>query len=349
MQNAKLPTIRDIARQARVSETTVSLSFREESRISPPTRKRILALARRLKYAPNRQARLLRLGQNKLLGILVNDITNPFYALMVQQAQRLAEAHGYEMLIADSQWQAERETAQIEIMLQSRVAGVLACFCEKTQASRTLLKRFSMPFVALDTCPPGHSGPVVINDLAGAARLAAAHLSEVGCRRPVFFTAQEGMAAFSAFRILRQEFMRAARARGLTFSAKRVLQAGLTVQAGQDAFALMSGTIPDADGIFCANSLCALGVLDAADRAGVRVGRELKLIGVDDLDFCRLGRISLTTIRQPYEKLVERALPELLSAMKDRRRPAARISLQPELIVRHSTVNLERGTVHAEY
>ncbi|MCL5096106.1 MAG: LacI family transcriptional regulator [Candidatus Omnitrophica bacterium] len=330
-------TIKDIARQVGVSQTTVSLAFRENSRISAATRQQVLEVANRLNYTPNLTARHLRCGKTRSIGMLVNDITNPFYALMVRAAAKTVARHGYELLITDSQWNPDKEIRELKKLIESRVEGILACFCEKTDEGFTLLERYNVPFLALDTYPKGFKGPFVANDLIDTGRLAAEHLAEAGCRHPVFFTAEQEMAHFSSFLIIEREFGRILNERGIEFDAGHVISAGLTIASGLEALMKLWKKDRTVDGIFCANSLCALGVIEAGDRLGIKVGRDLAVMGIDDLDICELSRISLTAIRQLYGQLTEMAATSLIDCLREKRPLTVRLSLKPELIVRESS------------
>ena len=194
-------TVKDLAKSAGVTATTVSLCFQKNSRISDKTRKRVLALAHELEYVPNQAARQLRNGKSKtkILGMLVNDITNPFYAMMTQVAEKVAAQRGYDLLVSDSRWNAKKEVAEIEHFIKSRADGVLACFCEKTEESIELLNRFSIPFLMLDTIPSAYNGAHIVNNSYEAARLGAEHLIDIGCRKLVFLNAEKEPETFSSF------------------------------------------------------------------------------------------------------------------------------------------------------
>ncbi len=330
-------TIREVAIAAGVSQTAVSLAFRQDSRISDATRSKVLAAARRLNYVPNLAARRLRQGRSHTIGLVVADITNPFYALITGQAQALAHAHGYQILVVDTAWDGARELAAVEHLVQARVQGALVCFSERAPESVRLLQRYSLPVVALDTRPPGYGGAYVANDLRCAGRLAARHLLSVGCRRPVLALPGGQDGRFSAFRDIRAGFGRALARSGVEFAERHVVPAEMSVTGGMAAFDLLRRTVPDADGLLCANDLCALGVMEAADAAGVRVGPDLALMGIDDLEVGRLGRISLTSISQPYRRLAETAARALLDAVEHGRPPDIRLKLKPHLTPRAST------------
>ena len=333
-----IATIHDVADGAGVSTTTVSLAFRKGSRISSKTRRVVLRVAQRLRYVPNRSAKALRDGQTRTIAFLVADITNPFYTLMISRAETAAQQRGYQILVVDSKGDAGKELAGVRSMVQSRVQGALLCLCEKTPASAQLLASSQTPTMALDTFPRGYRGAYVGNDIPAAGRLAAGHLLDVGCRRPVFFTAARDMARFSGFVKLQEGFAAALRERGVEFvAARHVIHAGTVISAGAEAFDAMRRAVPEADGVFCANDLCALGVLEAADRAGVRVPDDLAVMGIDDTPIASMSRLSLTSIRQPHERIAELATESLIDAIEAGAAPRIHATLSPELIVRGSS------------
>ena len=330
-------TIRDVAQHARVSQTTVSLAFRQGSRISQATRRRVLAAVEALNYAPNLAARHLRQGRPRMLGLLINDIRNPFYALMARMVELTALDAGYHVIVAESQWDPEREKANLRRMIQARVRGALVCLCERTDESLDMLDRFDVPYVLLDTYPPGFRGAYVANDLACGGRVAAEHLAAAGCRCPALLIPKRDRRGFSAFVRLRRGFARTLRRLGVPFGRSHVAHARLSIGEGIRGFGCLRESLPDLDGVLCANDLCALGVMEAADRAGIRVGADLAVMGIDDLDVSRLSRISLTTIREPNATVAEEATRALVHCIERNAAPTIRKTLKPELIVRDSS------------
>jgi LacI family transcriptional regulator len=328
-------TIKELAKLAGVTETTVSLSFQNSPRISDKTRSQILRLAGEMGYVPNRAARQLRQGHTRIknLGMLVNDITNPFFSLMVQAAEQVAARRGYQVTISDSQWTAEKEVLEIKNLIEARTDGVLACFCEKTSTGIELLEKFSVPYLVLDTCPPEYQGAFVGNDLAEAGRLGARHLADIGCRRPAFLTSDKSRENFSSFQAMQKEFERTLRINNIEFLPHQIVNAGLTIDAGRQACHEVSRLGPEVDGVFCVNTLCALGYMEAARQAG----QVPAIMGVDDLDICALSFVSLTTIRQPYEQLAQIATDVLINSIEEKKSPTVKMSLKPELVIREST------------
>jgi LacI family transcriptional regulator len=330
-------TIKDIARRAKVSFTTVSLAFQEDSRISAARRKQILKIAEELGYVPNRQARALKGGGTQTIGVLVNDITNPFFSLIARAANDAAASRGYEVLIADSRWQAKHEIAETQRMIHARVDGVLACFGHVASECHRQLAARNIPCLALDVVPRDYLGPYVVNDVPAAARLGVTHLIEIGCKRIVFFTAGAEIKDFVGFQTLEEEFIGVLRKHGQKVRRDQVVYAGMSVDAGRRAMQTLLNEARDVDGVFCANTLCAIGAMEIAQRAGKTMGRDLAMVGIDDLDICDLDAISLTAVRQPYQRLAEVAANLLIDCIQDHAQPDLRMALQPELIIRNST------------
>jgi len=325
------PTIRDIAREAGVSDTAVSLSFQPNSRVSAATRERILGIARRLNYFPNRSARNLRYGHSRTIGFVVIEITNPFYSRMIRSAEKIAHELGYEILFAESYWDPQKEIRIVSNMIENRVAGILMCFCENTCESLNLIQQSHLPLIAVDTCPPRYKGSYVANALASAGRMAAEHLVEAGCRHPVFFNASIGMSRFSSFQLLLKGFRQGLRARDMDLCDSAV------IEGGSAGFAQLLSSGQPFDGIFCVNDLCAFGVIDAAERSGHRVGKDLAIMGIDNLEIGSISRISLTSIDQPYDHIIELATRSMIESIENNRPCAVRRRLMPTLIEREST------------
>lgn len=342
----KKTTIRDIAREAGVSDTAVSLSFQQNSRVSAATREKVLGVARRLNYSPNRSARNLRRGSSRTIGFVVIEITNPFYSRMIRSAERIADGLGYEILFAESHWDPQKELRIVSNMLENRVAGILMCFCEKTVESLQLIQQSHLPLIAVDTCPPQYKGSYVSNALGSAGRLAAEHLLQAGCRHPVFFNVSAAMSGFSSFKLLLRGFRGGLRAKGLELHDSAVISADLTIEGGSAGIDRLLASGQPFDGIFCVNDLCALGAIDAAERHHYRVGKDFAIMGIDNLEIGGIARVSLTSIDQPYSRIIEVATLSMIDSIMRNRPCTVRKRFPPTLVVREST-NLRRTSAAA--
>lgn len=335
-------TIRDVAKMAGVSETTVSLTFRSNTRISKETRQRVLTAAAKLQYVPNLNARALRVGSVTAIGFLINDITNPFYAEMVNSAESIAQNRGYQVTVANSHWDPKLEVQAVENLISSRVRGMLICPCEKTHESLDRLSQYSIPCIAVDTIPHSYRGALIGNDLAAAGRLGAQHLLDVSCRRLALLTTDPQTESFSAFVAIKKGFLDELTRRGIDSERVAVVNAGLTINGGKIGFQRLQKRAPDVDGILCINDLCAIGVIEAAEAKGIRIGPNLAVMGIDDLEVSKTARISLTSLRQPYDRIIEIAVNVLIDSIESEDAPDINMVLPPELIVRSSTRRIQQ-------
>jgi DNA-binding LacI/PurR family transcriptional regulator len=339
-------TIKDVAREAGVSDTAVSLAFKDSSRVSEQTRRRILAAARKLNYVPNSTARNLRSGKTRTVGFIVNDITNPFYSLMLKEAEGELNRAGFDLLVADSNWDAEREVKLIERMIQLRVQGVIICPSEKSAPSIELLDAFSMPYVAVDSYPDFYHGAYVANDFHACGEIVAEHLYKIGCRNPGIIAADKSMAEFSAFKQIFGAFKEYFCDREIVLKPGNIVEAGLTIDAGRDAFKKLSGTSFDADAFFCANDLCAIGFMDAAEQAGIRIGEEIALVGIDDIPLSSCTKISLTSVKQPYDAIAHRAAGAITECILQESAASVQVEFRPTLVERNSTMSYKNRREH---
>jgi LacI family transcriptional regulator len=329
-------TISDVAREAQVSETAVSLAFKDGSRISERTRRRIREAAERLSYFPDSAARRLRFGTSKSIGLIVTDITNPYHATMVRIADQIVKGSGYQLIIAESNWDAKTEVDVTLNMIENRVLGLLMCFCEKTDQSYRLIKQSGIPHVAVDTMPSFYEGAYVLSDHLYAGAAAAKHLLLCGCERPAFFTSEPGIGAFSTFALLKKGFLAALRKAGMESRAVPIVDAGLSISRGREAYGRLRDSGAEVDGVFCVNDLCAIGVIEEAKARGVEVGKNLKVIGIDNLDFSALETVSLTSFADPREQIMKAAANFLIRCIEDETSPDIRRKYRSRLVERAS-------------
>lgn len=334
----KKVTIKDVALEAGVSHATVSMVFSGEQRISEETREKVFQVARRMNYVPNFAASNLRKGESNLIGFVLNDISNPVYGRMAQVAEATAVPLGYQVIIADHQWDPGGEASAIRKMIGFRARGLLVCSTEQSKTALDLLNEMGSPAVmALDNCPPGYRGAYIGCDAELLGRMAATHLLEIGCRDPLLFTGSYALREFSSFVSLKKGFVECLAENGVARADQRVIYSGLTIEEGREAFYRAHAQGVTVDGLLCVNDLCACGVLAAADELGLIVGKHLSLMGIGDHPSSSMPRISLTSIREPLEQIVRMAVEELVESFEQKRTPKMCLKLPPELVVRETT------------
>jgi len=324
---------------AGVSGTTVSLAFKPgKTRVSDATKRRVMEVARQLNYVPNLTARNLRTGPQPTIGFLVADITNPFYSRMVQVVEDTARGFGFTVSVAESRWDADTENTALSNMIQNRVQGVLATFCEKTTEGMAMMDQQGVPHIAVDTCPPGYNGSYLLCDMEQAGRLACDHLLAQGYAAPVLMMPVAKGKMFSAFERLMAGVRQSLSAADCSINiAARLVDSELSVEGGRRAFAGVRQMFPDADCVICASDLCAFGVLDQLHAKGIKPGLEFGVIGIDDLDVSGMNQISLTSVREPYERLATTAATSLIKAIQAGKPVNVRAELDVEIVCRGST------------
>lgn len=313
-QAIRPPTIMDVARAAGVSKSTVSNVVRGAVGVRATTRAQVLRAVARLGYQPNVVARQLALHRTSVLGVVVGDLANPFYAEMAKLIERQAAAEGFGVMICNTGIPGEVDITGLENLVQHQVAGVvfLSYLAGSTRARELVEGRIPAVFV---TCA-AEWGDVVTGDDGHGAWLATEHLLKLGHRNIAYFvdrTAQD-----PSDRERQTRFEASIRDAGLQpvvlrwqSAPDRVLCDGRETTLAS----LLSGR-DRLTAIFAANDLTAIEVLDAADRLGIAVPAQLSIVGFDDLLLARLARINLTSIAQPKDTLARLAVQTIAARIR---------------------------------
>ena len=284
------------------------------------------------------------MGKSHFVGFIVHDITNPFHAMILQKIEQTFDKSGMDVLMGCSQWNSVHERRLVEKMIRMRVQGVILCLCENGEESLELFRNAKIPYLLIDTIPDTYQGAAVVNDLHECGRLMARHFVEIGVRRPGFVNIDPPRAqshfSLPIFESFRDELAK----HGLTIDSRNYVEGGLTLLAGSNAYRQLVQQKFDADGLFCINDLCAIGLIDAAEVDGIIAGRDIAIAGVDDLDISAIGQVSLTSIRQPYDQIASHAVKFLTSMIHTSSTDDRRIFLPQELVVRGSTANFKNKT-----
>ena len=318
----------DVAAHAGVSRALVSLVMRDSPRVSDHSRKKVLASANELGYRPNAWARNLASGQTNTIGVMLNDLHNPYFTELAEGVAATAAENGMEVLIT-SGWQRESgEHAAIDTLLNLRTDGIVI------GAARFSGEVFDevaqqLPAVAVANFHRPDAMDTVCNDEAHGAELVVEHLTSLGHDRIAHIDAGNAPGAPER----RRGFMSAMSERGL---APIVFEGDFNEHAGHDAAEQLMRLKQPPTAIFAANDLSATGVLAHLRSIGARVPEDVAVVGYDDTLLAGLGTLSLTTVHQPRQLFGQRATELLLERIKGR--TAAKHELiQPRLVVRSST------------
>lgn len=326
-------TLADVAARAGVSLMTVSRVVNDRPGVGEGTRERVREAIESLGYRPNIVARGLKAASSKTIGLMVPDVTNPYFPEIVRGAEDGAGEHGYTLLLTNVIEDTRRETRALQTFEDHLVDGVIACSPRLDNNDLyPLLQRQRAAVLINRRSDPRYAGSVRIDHELGA-RLLLRHLHQVGCRRPAFLSGP-GHSHAGRERMLGLD--REARELEIELPRSRVLACPPTVEGGATAAREMLTREPHIDALLCFNDLVAAGALQALTELDITVPTELAVTGYDDIVFAKMFSPGLTTIRAPTYELGQQAAAMLFDRMRGRGH-GIDIVLQPELIVRGST------------
>ncbi|MEV0293067.1 LacI family DNA-binding transcriptional regulator [Nocardia sp. NPDC050710] len=326
------PTMEDVAARAGVSRALVSLVMRDSPKVSAHRRRAVLAAAKDLGYQPHTMARSLASRTSNIVGVMVSDLRNAFFADVVEGMDAAAQDAGFELILNTGRRSAARERTALESLLAFRPGGIIllspvlpaAAIRQAAQQGPVVLVSRSSTVADIDT---------VNDDGDIGAALAVDHLVALGHRRIVHL---DGGAAFTS----------AARRRGYRTAMQRhglepmVVPSEHTDSAGMAAVRKLLNlfsrdTFPTA--LICGNDFNAVGAMSALEEAGLRVPHDVSIVGYDNTSLAALRHISLTTIDQPRIQMGRLAVEALAERLRDGRTDPVRRRVEPSLVVRATT------------
>jgi DNA-binding LacI/PurR family transcriptional regulator len=319
----------DVAREAGVSRALVSLVMRESTKVSDERRARVLAAAARLRYRPNAMARGLASRRTRTIGVLLNDLSNPYFAEITDGIVDAADELGYRLLIGTGRRQAAGERRAVDAFFEHRADGLLLVGPRLPGAEILAIGHAAHTVVVGRPIRAAHVDSVRNDDLVGG-RLAVGHLAELGHRCIAHVDGGRGAGASGR----RTGYLKEMAALGLE---PRVVPGDFTEAAGVAAAErlLRDGELPTA--VFAANDLVAAGALDRFEDAGLRIPADVSIVGYDNTFLAALHHMSLTTIDQPRPEIGRLALTTLVERIEGVRSAAVHLQLEPSLVVRSTT------------
>ncbi len=324
------PPITDVARRAGVSKSLVSLVMRGAAHVSPGRRQAVTQAAAELGYRPNAMARSLVQRRTHIVGVMVSDLHNPFFADVVAGIQDEAVRTGYKVLVNTGNRAALREADAMETLLQLRADGVILA---GTVLEDELILRASLevPIVLVGREARGPAIDSVTNDDRAGAEIAVEHCVSLGHRRIAHIDAGHGAGAPDR----RRGYESAMKRLGLGAFVS-VVSGSYTEDGGHSGCLVLLAQRPRPTAILAANDLAAIGALNAIEESGLKVPDDVSLVGYDNTSLAALRHISLTTIHQPRLEMGQLALGTLLERVDEGRAQPRRVVLSPTLVVRAS-------------
>ena len=334
-------TILDVAARASVSRGTVTRVLTHGGRrVSPEARDRVLAAAAELNYIPNRSAQRLRASSSRILALTVVDISDPFCTAIARGAEDVADEHGYNLLVANTDRDETRQQHCLRNLAAERVVGVILASVDRLTDGVADLTRAHIPLVALDRHPAGVTLDSVTTDNEAGAYQAVQHLIGLGHVRIGIIGGPEWM---STMRDRLKGALRALRERDLERTSIVRLGDGWET-GGFEMMLQVLGAPEPPTAVFTCNDLTTIGALKAFQARGIRLPEEMSFVGFDDLPTAELLDPPLTVIAQPSRRLGAQAAELLLRRIAEPDAPLREVVLAPSLILRGSTALHHQAT-----
>ncbi len=330
-------TIHDVARHAGVSAMTVSRVVNERPRVSVDTRKRVQASIAELGYVPNRLARGLIQRKTGAFGVIVPDVANPFFTLVVRGVEQVAGRAAFHVILCDTQGDLERERGYLEDMVAFQVDGVLiAPVGDRSRPQLRLLTRNNVPFVLIDRSITGFDCDLVQGDSVAGARQLVDHLIGLGHRRIGMITETQDV---STARDRLRGYREALESAGVEFDPDLVVESSaIDPDVACDATRRLLALSDAPTAIFAVNNIAVVGVVEAARQQNLEIPRDLALVCFDDIEHVSRLYPFLTVMAQPAETFGTIATQLLIDRLAGRVGQRRRIVVLPaDFIVRKSS------------
>ncbi|PLV58293.1 LacI family DNA-binding transcriptional regulator [Thermotoga sp. KOL6] len=321
-------TIRDIAREAGVSPSTVSRVINNSAPVSDELRERVLSTIEKLGYNPNPIAQSLRRGFTNTIGFVIPDITNPFFSLIVKGAEDFLKRKKVFLMICSSNHSVEEEEKLLQMLITRKVDGLLFIGAgSHNNVIKNSLNKTKIVFV--DRLYEGCEAPYVVSDNYNGMKNLINYLINIGHRSFVFLNGEKN--TYSAKERLKG-FLDALKERNV--KEYEVYFGQFTYESGF-SLAKKLRKIPDA--IVCGNDLMAYGAIDALEEKGYSIPDDVSVTGFDDLPFSKHYKPSLTTVRQPFYEMGREAAKIIFHLINGKMKRKTGVVLETKLVIRETT------------
>ena len=328
--------IREIAKRARVSTATVSRTINRVTTVDPRLARRVWKVVEELGYFPNTQARALVSGRSKIFGLIVSEITNPFFPEIVQVFENLAVQHNYEILITSTVHDPKRMESSVRRMLERRVDGVAVMTFGMEESLLDDLKLRNVPLVFVDVGPPRPRVSNILIDYLHGIRQAVQHLAALRHQKIAFISGPLNLKSAVA---RKEAFLASLSEIGIPAHKDLIVEGDHTIEGGMKAFHELLRRPSRPTAVLCSNDMTAIGVMRTSYEEGIRIPEALSLVGFDDIRLAQFVLPPLTTVQMSQTELARLAFHALLKEVQ-RDAPSAHgteYNLRTSLVLRQST------------
>lgn len=328
-------SIKDIARELKISPSTVSRVMNNSGNISEETTRRVMEIARRMNYVPNKIARSLKGSRTMTIGVIIPDITEIFFAKIVRGIDQSLSANGYNILLCDSNEDEEKERSYVHLLYENQVDGIVVATVQKKFDQDSQLINGPKPVIYIDNLPDCNAGFNAVNlDNVKASIMAVDHLVDNGhIRIAAIMGKQDETTGFDRY----VGFQKGLSRHGISLDPALVRFGDFKEQSGYDAIYDLMNSGEKFTAVYCSSSKMTYGALQALRSLQMKIPEDISLMGFDVYDDYGLLHPGITTIVQPEEKIGKLAANTLLKLIESSEEGVyQRLSLEPQLLVRES-------------
>jgi LacI family transcriptional regulator len=333
------PTIKDVAELAGVHPSTVSRVINDDSRISEKTKNKVLLIIKKLGYTPNAIARGLKTKRTHTLGMLIPDITNPFFAEIARGVEDAANANGFNIILCNTDDKLKKERIYLEILKEKRVDGLILGTAHIKDKSILELEKKKFPYILLSRNIEGlDKNCVIVDDVVGGI-IVTEYLIKLGHRRIAHIT---GSPTVRAANNRLEGYKFALEKHQIEYYEELVEEGDFRIKGGYQAMKKFLELPEPPTAIFAANDLLALGAMQAIQKKKYHIPEDFCIIGFDDIRLASFVYPPLTTIRQPMLEMGALAVKMLLRIIEEGEFNQIKIVLKPKLIIRESCKKINK-------
>lgn len=332
-----MATIRDVAKRAGVSTTTVSHVINKTRFVAENTQKAVMDAIKQLNYSPSAVARSLKVNQTNTIGLLAVSSDTPYFAEVIRAVENSCYQKGYTLILCNSQNEQEKQRSYLAMLAQKRVDGLLVLCSEYPPSLLELLQSYNhIPMMIMDWGKSSDFTDNIEDNSSQGAYMAVKYLIERGHREIGTLTGQLNE---HTGRERQKGFLQALKEANIEIPKEWIIKSDFHPESGYHAMQKILKQRKRPTAIFCGGDVIAMGAICAIAEAGLSVPHDISVIGYDNLHDSRYFNPALTTIHQPKERLGEMALDMLLDRIINKREEFQAIELKPELVERNSVTD----------
>lgn len=323
-------TVKDIAKAAGVSVNTVSRALNGKPDVNQETKQKIVEVARKLGYVSNKSALSLKRQKSYIVGVVIEDNANPFWAEVLKGVEVTAKSYGYHVILVNTARNYETESEGIKMLIERRVDGLLISPVQEKYDDILNLKRYEIPFVIMGRHIEGLDVPMVYDDGIRGGRIVTNYLIEKGCKKIAFVGAQSYNTASSE---RCKGYRQALEEHKISIEENLIKTEGIEIDGGYSSIMQLVKAHVDFDGVFVYNDLMALGVIKALKELKIKIPQDVKVVGYDDISYSSFICPSLTTMRMKKFEIGEIAFKMLFDSNEQNK---DEVVLHSDLVIRES-------------